>query len=153
MFEICLGLHSGTAPNGNDDVKLYARVPVIDRSTCKKPDWYGDAMTENMFCAGYPEGGKDTCQVQILEALEQKVISCQRSIQYIAEENCGGINSSLLQGDSGGPLACRTKGQYSLYGVTSWGYGCARPKNPGLYARVARYIPWIREKTGGTRSD
>ncbi|KAF2271136.1 trypsin-like protease-like protein 1 [Lojkania enalia] len=36
-------------------------VPVISRSTCRSQ--YGtSAITNNMFCAGYTSGGKDSCQ-------------------------------------------------------------------------------------------
>ncbi|KAM3848190.1 transmembrane protease serine 12-like [Vipera latastei] len=39
------------------------------------------------------------------------------------------------QGDSGGPLMCyiRDVRQYYLVGITSFGRGCGRPNNPGIY--------------------
>ena len=40
-----------------------ASLPYIPSMTCKKPHVYGkDKITDTMFCAGYLEGGIDTCQ-------------------------------------------------------------------------------------------
>lgn len=47
-----------------------------------------------------------------------------------------------FQGDSGGPLAINNE----LAGITSWGFGCARPVAPGVYTNVAIYVNWINEK-------
>ncbi|XP_063078038.1 polyserase-2-like isoform X2 [Engraulis encrasicolus] len=82
-------------------------VPVVGNTQCD--DLLANTqITQNMICAGYPEGGKDSCQ-----------------------------------GDSGGPMVYQQDAVWVQSGVVSFGYGCARPKLPGVYSRVSRYQDWI----------
>lgn len=65
---------------------------------------------------------------------------------------CAGYEAGghdACQGDSGGPLVC-SQGSGSdetwyLFGATSWGYGCAGAKKPGVYASVPNMFEWIHE--------
>ncbi|XP_073400354.1 ovochymase-1 isoform X6 [Dendrobates tinctorius] len=84
-------------------------VPILNNNICNST-YYPGAISDNMFCAGFPGGeGKDACQ-----------------------------------GDSGGPLVCpRSNKTYVLYGIVSWGVGCARRKRPGVYTRVRSFLSWI----------
>lgn len=60
---------------------------------------------------------------------------------------CAGVSGGgkdSCQGDSGGPLISNN----TLYGIVSWGYGCAEEGYPGVYGNVAAFRKFIREMTG-----
>ena len=65
-----------------------------------------------------------------------------------AGELGGGSDTCL--GDSGGPLVLPSVdagGRSILIGVSSWGYGCGLPDQPGVYTRVAYFREWIQNVT------
>uniref|UniRef100_A0A673XU31 trypsin n=1 Tax=Salmo trutta TaxID=8032 RepID=A0A673XU31_SALTR len=43
------------------DTLQYVEVPLLTGNTCLEAYFF--QMTENMICAGFMEGGKDSCQV------------------------------------------------------------------------------------------
>uniref|UniRef100_A0A8D2IH80 Peptidase S1 domain-containing protein n=1 Tax=Varanus komodoensis TaxID=61221 RepID=A0A8D2IH80_VARKO len=66
----------------------------------------------------------------------------------ISQNNlCAGSETGHVdscQGDSGGPLMCGFQNKkYYLIGITSYGYGCGRPKYPGIYVNVSMYRSWV----------
>lgn len=86
-------------------------VPMIDNRQCEQ--WHREKginviIYDEMVCAGYYTGGKDSCQ-----------------------------------GDSGGPLMMEHDGRWTLIGLVSAGYSCAKSGQPGIYHRVAHTSDWI----------
>lgn len=98
---------------------------------------------EELLATGWgrlAEGGSSPVDLQRVEVPLIDRAKCNGPNSYNGEitENmiCAGLDEGRkdsCKGDSGGPL---TKGDL-LTGITSWGYGCARPNLYGVYARVS----------------
>ncbi|XP_035767954.1 plasminogen activator, urokinase a [Neolamprologus brichardi] len=95
---------------------------------------------------------------QYLKKAEVKLMSnadCSKEVHYgkrITENMfCAASpdwSTDACKGDSGGPLVCGASGRMFLFGVVSWGEGCALKNKPGVYTKVTNYNTWIAGKTG-----
>ncbi|XP_063785241.1 ovochymase-1 isoform X3 [Pseudophryne corroboree] len=103
------------------------------------------------------EGGQFSSRLQQLQVpiLDTKICNSSYYHGQISERMfCAGFpdagGKDSCQGDSGGPLVCPSADKsYVLYGIVSWGVGCARVKRPGVYARVRSFLCWIQNAQKG----
>ena len=75
----------------------------------------------------------------------------RRSYSICAGLDEGGRDS--CQGDSGGPMVVMVNGQPVQTGIVSWGAGCARPNQAGVYSSVRYFQSWINSIVGNGDSD
>ncbi|XP_060108454.1 transmembrane protease serine 12 [Heteronotia binoei] len=96
---------------------------------------------------GRPRAILQEAQVDIIEQTKCNSLDWYAGAVYgdmvCAGFETGGVDS--CQGDSGGPLMCYFPDytRYYLVGITSFGFGCGKPKFPGIYIRTVTYKTWI----------
>ncbi|KAK9524285.1 hypothetical protein VZT92_018135 [Zoarces viviparus] len=105
--------------------------------------------------SGWGRRGEDGPTSNILRRLRVPRIrtqQCQEESGVSITDNmfCAGYiegREDSCKGDSGGPLVTEYKKTAFLLGIVSWGKGCARPGNYGIYTRVSNYLDWIHNRT------
>ncbi|XP_039707193.1 vitamin K-dependent protein C isoform X1 [Pteropus medius] len=78
---------------------------------------------------------------------------CVQAMHHRVSENmlCAGILGDprdACEGDSGGPMVASFHGTWFLVGLVSWGEGCGRLHNYGIYTKVGHYLDWIHSYIG-----
>ncbi|KAM6957989.1 uncharacterized protein LKV04_022125 [Tautogolabrus adspersus] len=109
--------------------------------------------------SGWGRRGENGPTSSLLRRLMVPRIRTQQCVEesgVVLTENmfCAGYiegRQDSCKGDSGGPLVTEYKKTVFLLGIVSWGKGCARPGNYGIYTRVSNYLEWIHNRTA-TRS-
>ncbi|XP_053306979.1 urokinase-type plasminogen activator [Spea bombifrons] len=154
--------HTGALDNDIALVKIRsasgkcASMTESVQTICLPPSELKMASSTKCEIAGF---GKESYNSLVFSQLLRST-----SVQLIPQELCQSelyygklINNNMFcagdpewkvdacKGDSGGPLICSHDGQMTLYGVISWGDGCAKENRPGVYTRITQYLPWIKE--------
>ncbi|XP_025030943.1 transmembrane protease serine 12-like isoform X2 [Python bivittatus] len=142
-------VHSNYSSDSNEnDVALFKLVKSIKYSDYIQPICLPESPLWNKsqyscYVSGWgdtKEKGKRKLILQEAQVDIIPLITCNQYDWYggILTWNmlCAGSKSGRVdscQGDSGGPLMCYSQNdtRFYLIGITSFGYGCGRPKYPG----------------------
>ncbi|KAK5850783.1 hypothetical protein PBY51_001630 [Eleginops maclovinus] len=96
---------------------------------------------------GEPLPFPETLQEVEVPVLGNRQCNCLNGVGTITDNMiCAGLlagGKDSCQGDSGGPMVNQQGSVWVQSGIVSFGYGCARPNLPGVYARVSNYQSWI----------
>jgi secreted trypsin-like serine protease len=148
-------------PNGDDWALIKLNSPITGQALlpiATTTAYDSDTFTVAGWGAATEGGGQ---QRYLLKANVPFISDsqCQQAYSDLipAEEICAGNWSSggvdTCQGDSGGPMFRRDNNNaWVQVGIVSWGIGCARPGNPGVYAQVSYFsaaIAAAAEELGG----
>lgn len=84
------------------DVLQEVVVPIVSRSRCNRPEAYNRRLPKNTLCAGYDEGGKDSCQYD-----SGGPLSCLERGKWV------------LHGVTNSGIKCALPNKYGLYAQVS----------------------------------
>ena len=131
------------------------------QAICLPSATFNPAVGATCFISGWgnlkEKNGKAPTKLQYVGVPMVSSESCNSTYSQTLTANyiCAGFaagGKDTCQGDSGGPLVCMEKGKPVITGVVSNGDGCARPKVPGVYTKVANYLTWIKANMGASTS-
>ncbi|GAV07676.1 hypothetical protein RvY_17490-2 [Ramazzottius varieornatus] len=131
----------------------YAQKGAKGRRLCYVAGWGRLYDGQSAADGGSIGAGSDHLQQVAIEVMSDSDCKTYMAGYLITDKMfCGGYDRGKYdscQGDSGGPMMCDDgSGRWLLYGVVSWGLGCAQAKAPGIYTNVALMRDWIHSKIG-----
>ncbi|KAM4710211.1 plasma kallikrein [Discoglossus pictus] len=148
------------AENGTDIALLKLKTPIQynenQQAVCLPPKQTSTVMPNLCWITGWGYTEENGNTNNILQKAQVPLIStkdCQASYgkNFITNQVlCAGYKHGQVdacKGDSGGPLTCQIDKTWYLFGITSWGEGCARAGKPGVYTKVSEFTDWIYEHT------
>ncbi|ROT71560.1 putative trypsin-1-like [Penaeus vannamei] len=152
-------LHESYNPKAYDyDIALLRLGQTLDlashsqvRAVCLPDDDSKTYVGENAIASGWGALGFGDSQPDALREVMLPILStCLDNTGITERMLCAGYEEGgkdTCQGDSGGPLCVKEGSKFVQVGVVSFGDGCAQARKPGVYARVTKFLTWIKEKT------
>jgi secreted trypsin-like serine protease len=140
--------------NFNNDIALIKlNIPITDvkpvvLNNCPNAEKVG----QNLTVAGWGKLNETANQMPtILNKVTVPIFRqdiCETTYDSVGSNQiCAGYlggGKDSCPGDSGGPLVYQNGNETTLFGIVSYGTGCARQGYPGVYTRVSKYIKWIK---------
>lgn len=125
-----------------DETKQPINLPepdaLVEDGTLLDVSGWGDTKNENE--------PRNILRQTIVPKINQK--ECNDAYWFLYDVTdqmmCAGYKEGqkdACHGDSGGPLSVNN----TLFGVVSWGFGCALPGLPGVYSRITAVVDWVNE--------
>ncbi|GAX16824.1 plasma kallikrein [Fistulifera solaris] len=138
-------------PESNDIMLVKLQQPSVNPfiSLNFDPNFpYDNEMVTTMGFGVTQESGNISSSLQKVDLFVMNTEDCRERLGNVVDLEshiCAGVpegGRDSCDGDSGGPLL--PAGSYdTVYGITSFGAGCARPNTPAAYTRVSYYKDWI----------
>ena len=142
--------HNYTSTTEDNDIAIVKLATPLTfgkniQPICLPSATFNPSVGATCFTSGWgnlKENGKAPTKLQYVGVPIVSSESCNATYSQTLTANyvCAGFaagGKDSCQGDSGGPLVCMEKGKPVITGVVSSGDGCARPKVPGVYTKVA----------------
>ncbi|XP_066150496.1 phenoloxidase-activating factor 1-like [Euwallacea fornicatus] len=141
-------------------IRLDRNIPYSDyiQPICLPEPSEASTAGDNLIVAGWgrTENGRDSnvklkLQVPLTEARKCRNAFAPLGVQLRDDQICAGgeDGKDSCTGDSGGPLMRTLSSDVARWvveGVVSFGYTqCGTKGFPGVYTRVAKYVPWIHK--------
>lgn len=153
-------VHNNYAINAayDNDVALLQLKSPVKFTTHVRPACLADAQPRllagtNCTVTGFgrtSENGQKSPRLMQAVVPIKSTADCKKVLGQSVTSNmfCAGYAQGRIdscRGDSGGPLVCQgSDGSWRLTGIVSWGRGCARKNQYGVYADVQVLRGWIQ---------
>jgi len=115
--------------------------------------WPHGDIPQKLMSVTVPSIPDDECKESYAEPKGGILFKITPRMICAGDNDLGKIDS--CQGDSGGPLVWLddVTGKVKIIGLVSFGYSCAKPGNPGVYARINEVLSWIVKTTGNCNEE